>query len=48
MAGAAAGDDRGDTAITQLSAVFVVVVAAVGVEVAGSPPRPPSASAECG
>jgi hypothetical protein len=34
--GAAAGADRGDAALTQQLAVLVVVVAAVGVELAGA------------
>lgn len=38
VGGAAAGDDRCDAASADQPAVFVVVVAAVGVEPSGTPP----------
>ena len=38
--GPAAGDDRGDAPLAQQPAVAVVVVAAVGVDLAGAPSRP--------
>ncbi len=38
--GAAPGDDRGDAFLPDLGAVFVVVIAAVGIDRCRSPPTP--------
>jgi hypothetical protein len=44
--GLAAGDDRFDTALPDQSAVFVVVVAAVGEQCLGAPSRPADAATD--
>jgi hypothetical protein len=44
--GAAAGDDRGDPGVADLRAVFVVVVAAVGVEAVRALAWPAAAAAD--
>jgi hypothetical protein len=44
--GATAGDDRGDAALPQQLAVGVVVVAAVGVDLAGASSRPAAQAAD--
>src|SRR5829696_5748377 len=46
VGGATAGDDRGDAALTQQLAVLVVVIAAVGVDLAGASSRPAAPAAD--
>ena len=45
---ASTGDHRGDAADAQQTSVFVVVVAAIGIQVARPSPRSSRASANCG
>src|SRR5829696_8946647 len=44
--GATSGDNRGDAALTQQLAVLVVVIAAVGVDLARAPSRPAPQAAD--
>jgi hypothetical protein len=46
MGDPAAGDPRGDAALAELSAVDVVVIAAVGEQLPRSPARPPASTAD--